>query len=119
MGAGTLWGLIEERVDATPDALLAVDEEMSTITFAELAIEAERAAAGLAVYGVGEHTVVSWQMPTWIESFVLVAALIVGGGMGWGIDWLAGHFGFRTKPAFLILFFVLGAAAAPPTGVTV
>ena len=41
----------------------------------------------------------------------LVAALIVGGGMGWGIDWLAGHFGFRTKPAFLILFFVLGAAA--------
>ena len=75
MGAGTLWGLIEERVDATPDALLAVDEEMSTITFAELAIEAERAAAGLAVYGVGEHTVVSWQMPTWIESFVLVAAL--------------------------------------------
>ncbi len=41
----------------------------------------------------------------------LMAALIVGGGMGWGIDWLFGHFGFHTKPAFLILFFVLGAAA--------
>jgi ATP synthase protein I len=41
----------------------------------------------------------------------LVAALIVGGGLGWGIDWLAGHFGFHTRPAFLILFFVLGAAA--------
>jgi ATP synthase protein I len=41
----------------------------------------------------------------------LVAALVVGGGMGWGIDWLLGHFGFHTKPAFLILFFVLGAAA--------
>ena len=41
----------------------------------------------------------------------LVAALIVGVGMGWGIDWLLGHFGFHTRPAFLILFFVLGAAA--------
>ena len=41
----------------------------------------------------------------------LVAALIVGGGLGWGIDWLFGHFGFRTRPVFLIVFFVLGAAA--------
>jgi ATP synthase protein I len=41
----------------------------------------------------------------------LVAALIVGGGLGWGIDWLFGHFGFHTRPAFLILFFVLGTAA--------
>ncbi len=41
----------------------------------------------------------------------LVAALIVGVGLGWGIDWLFGHFGFHTRPAFLILFFVLGAAA--------
>jgi ATP synthase protein I len=40
----------------------------------------------------------------------LVAALIVGVGLGWGIDWLFGHFGFHTRPAFLILFFVLGAA---------
>ena len=36
----------------------------------------------------------------------MVAALVVGGGIGYGIDWLAG-----TKPIFLILFFVLGAAA--------
>jgi ATP synthase protein I len=41
----------------------------------------------------------------------LVAALVVGGGVGWGLDWLAGHFGFHTRPAFLILFFVLGAVA--------
>ena len=27
------------------------------------------------------------------------------------LEFCAGHFGFRTKPAFLILFFVLGAAA--------
>jgi ATP synthase protein I len=41
----------------------------------------------------------------------LVAGLIVGGGLGWGVDWLLGHFGFHTRPVFLILFFVLGAAA--------
>src|ERR1700748_1343471 len=41
----------------------------------------------------------------------LVAALVVGGGVGWGIDWLLGHFGFHTRPVFLLVFFVLGAAA--------
>ena len=41
----------------------------------------------------------------------LVASLVVGGGLGWGIDWLFGHFGFHTKPAFLIVFFMLGIAA--------
>jgi ATP synthase protein I len=41
----------------------------------------------------------------------MVAALFVGGGLGWGIDWLFGHFVFHTRPVFLIVFFVLGAAA--------
>jgi ATP synthase protein I len=41
----------------------------------------------------------------------LVVALVVGGGLGWGIDWLFGHYGFHTKPVFLIVFFVLGASA--------
>lgn len=41
----------------------------------------------------------------------LVAALVVGAGLGWGIDWLFGHFGFRTSPVFLIVFFMLGAGA--------
>jgi len=41
----------------------------------------------------------------------LVAALVVGGGLGWGVDWLFGRFGLHTRPVFLIVFFVLGAAA--------
>ncbi|HJW39845.1 MAG TPA: AtpZ/AtpI family protein [Rhizomicrobium sp.] len=41
----------------------------------------------------------------------LVAALLVGGVIGWGLDWLFGYFGVHTKPVFLILFVVLGAAA--------
>ena len=36
----------------------------------------------------------------------LVSALVVGGGIGWGLDWL-----FGTKAIFLVVFFVLGAAA--------
>ena len=71
----TLWELMEKRVDATPDSLMAVDEDMRTITFAEYWAEAELAAAGLAAAGVSEGDVVSWQLPSWIESLVLVAAL--------------------------------------------
>jgi ATP synthase protein I len=41
----------------------------------------------------------------------LVAALLVGGAIGWGLDWLLGYFGIHTRPVFLIVFFVLGAAA--------
>jgi ATP synthase protein I len=41
----------------------------------------------------------------------LVAGLVVGGGLGWGIDWLFGHFGFHTRPVFLVLFFIVGIAA--------
>ena len=71
----TLWELMEKRVDATPDALMAVDEDMRTLTFAEFWTEAELAAAGLASAGIAEGDVVSWQLPTWIESMVLIAAL--------------------------------------------
>jgi ATP synthase protein I len=41
----------------------------------------------------------------------LVASLIVGGGLGWGIDWLFGHFGHPTRPVFLVLLFMLGIVA--------
>jgi len=41
----------------------------------------------------------------------LVVALVVGGGLGFGVDWLFSHFGFHTRPVFIIVFFVLGAAA--------
>jgi ATP synthase protein I len=36
----------------------------------------------------------------------LVSALVVGGGIGWGLDWL-----FGTRPILIVVFFVLGAAA--------
>jgi ATP synthase protein I len=39
-------------------------------------------------------------------SFELAAGLVVGGGIGWLLDWL-----FGTTPWMLILFFILGGAA--------
>jgi len=75
LDAGNLWELLERRVEATPDAVMAIDQDGRSLTFAEYRTEAERAAAGLARHGVGEGDVVSWQLPTWLESLVLVAAL--------------------------------------------
>ncbi len=71
----SLWGLVTERATETPDALMMVDEHDRTMTFAEYLLAAERAAAGLADLGLGPGDVVAWQLPTWIESAVLVAAL--------------------------------------------
>jgi cyclohexanecarboxylate-CoA ligase len=73
--ANGLWELLERRVAATPDDPTAVDETGRILSFAQLREEAEQVAAGLAAKGVGEGDVVSWQLPTWIESMVLVAAL--------------------------------------------
>lgn len=41
----------------------------------------------------------------------LFAGVVGGGGIGWGLDWLCGHFGFHTKPVLMIVFVVLGMAA--------
>ena len=73
--AGSLWELIDRRADASPDARLLVDEEGRSLTFGEFREQAERVAAGFAERRLQADDVVSWQLPTWIESFVLAAAL--------------------------------------------
>jgi acyl-CoA synthetase (AMP-forming)/AMP-acid ligase II len=70
-----LWELIERRAASTPDAEMAVDEEGRTLTFGRFRDQVERVAAGLAGHGIVEGDVVSWQLPTWFESTVLVGAL--------------------------------------------
>lgn len=71
----TLWHLVERRAALTPDTRMLVDEIGRSMTFREYRDAAERVAAGLADLGVHADTVVSWQLPTWIESIVLVSAL--------------------------------------------
>src|SRR5438067_12635479 len=73
--AGNLWELIERRAEATPEGQLAVDHTGRATTFADYVGACQRAAAGLQGLGIGEGSVVSWQLPTWIESMVLVGAL--------------------------------------------
>ncbi len=53
--------------------LIAADGE--TVTFGEFRQRAERMAAGLHAMGVAEGSVVSWQLPTRIETVVLSMAL--------------------------------------------
>jgi cyclohexanecarboxylate-CoA ligase len=70
-----LWELIDERVAATPDDEMLVDDGGQRVTFAEFRDRAERMAAGLVALGLGADDNVSWQLPTWIDSIVLAAAL--------------------------------------------
>ena len=72
--ARSVWELIERRADASPDRVMLYDGDRET-TFAEYKDLVERAAAGLHALGVGADTNVSWQLPTWTESAVLVGAL--------------------------------------------
>jgi ATP synthase protein I len=42
----------------------------------------------------------------------MVSALVVGGGLGWGIDWAFEHWAsVQTRPWGMVVLFVLGAAA--------
>ncbi len=70
-----LWGMVEERARLTPDHQVAVDEEGRSFTAKEFRDAAERVAAGLYAKGVTVDTPVSWMLPTWIESALLVVAL--------------------------------------------
>jgi non-ribosomal peptide synthetase component E (peptide arylation enzyme) len=76
MCATTAWGLIEQRAQATPDALLCHEDTGNELSFAQYREACLRVAAGLhRDFGVGEGTAVSWELPTWNESLVLVGAL--------------------------------------------
>jgi cyclohexanecarboxylate-CoA ligase len=70
-----LWELIENRAADTGDAQMALDEDGRTLTFAEYKSWCEEAAAGFQDLGLRAGDVVSWQLPTWFESTVLVGAL--------------------------------------------
>jgi len=71
----TFWELVERRAAASPLRVMLVDERGGELTFGALRERAERAAAGFHALGIGPGTAVCWQLPTWIESYVLVAGL--------------------------------------------
>ena len=71
----SLWALVEDRAAASPDGEMMVDEHGRRMTFRQYRAAALRAAAGLAGLGVTDGTRVTLQLPTRIESVVLVGAL--------------------------------------------
>jgi len=75
ISADSLWSLIERRAEATPDAPFAIDERDREHSFADYRAAALRAAAGFHARGVGTDHRVTWQLPTWLETLVLTAAL--------------------------------------------
>ena len=76
VGGASLWEVIERRADATPDAVLAHEDTGQELTFGQYREACLRAAAGLFTgYGVDRGTGVSWELPTWNQSLVLVGAL--------------------------------------------
>ena len=71
----SFWELLEKRAAATPDRPMLIDAADRRVTFSEFKSRAERAAAGFHAMGIGEDTVVTWQLPTRIETLVASFAL--------------------------------------------
>jgi cyclohexanecarboxylate-CoA ligase len=74
-GARTMWELVERRGEASPDHPMLIAADGETVTFGQFRDRAARVAAGLHGRGIGTGTVVSWQLPTRIDTVVLSLAL--------------------------------------------
>ncbi len=74
-GAATIWELVERRAEASPDHPMLIDADDRILTFGSFRDRVLRVAAGLAERGIKEGSVVSWQLPTRIETVVLSIAL--------------------------------------------
>ncbi len=74
-GARTMWELVDRRAAASPERPMLIAADGETITFAQCRDRAERVAAALFGMGVTTGSVVSWQLPTRIDTVVLSLAL--------------------------------------------
>jgi acyl-CoA synthetase (AMP-forming)/AMP-acid ligase II len=74
-GARTMWELVDRRAVASPDHPMLIAANGEALTFGQFRDRAERVAAGLHARGVTTGSVVSWQLPTRIETVVLSIAL--------------------------------------------
>jgi cyclohexanecarboxylate-CoA ligase len=74
-GARTMWELVERRAEASPHHPMLIAPDDSVTTFGELRDRSERVAAGLQTMGVRDGSMVSWQLPTRVDTVVLSMAL--------------------------------------------
>ena len=74
-GARTMWELVDRRAQASPDHPMLIAADGETLTFGQFRDRVERVAAGLHDMGITTGSVVSWQLPTRIDTVVLSIAL--------------------------------------------
>jgi len=70
-----LWGLIEQAARQWPDQPMLVSRQGDVATFGQYRDRALAMAAGLSNLGIGRGDVVSWILPTWVDTVVLAGAL--------------------------------------------
>ena len=70
-----LWDLIERAAQRWPDQPMLVSRQGDRATFGEYRHRVLTMAAGLAGTGVRRGDVVSWILPTWVDTVVLAGAL--------------------------------------------
>ncbi|OBG69790.1 cyclohexanecarboxylate-CoA ligase [Mycobacterium sp. E3298] len=73
--AETYWSLVETAARAHPDRVVLVDDYGRALSCEQLYESALTCAAALAQRGIGAGTVVSWQLPTTLETMVVMVAL--------------------------------------------
>jgi acyl-CoA synthetase (AMP-forming)/AMP-acid ligase II len=71
----TMWDLVVARAEATPDAIVVVDDGGDRATAAEYRTRSETLAASLAARGVHGGDCVSWILPSTVDAAVLIGAL--------------------------------------------
>ena len=71
----TVWALVEEAATRWADHVLLADDHGRSLTGRQLHDRGAAVAADLATRGIGAGTVVSWQLPTTLESIVVKVAL--------------------------------------------
>ena len=71
----TLVELIDHGAANWPDLPMLLARQGDTATYGEYRRRVEEMAAGFADLGIGEGDVVSWILPTWVDTVVLAGAL--------------------------------------------
>jgi acyl-CoA synthetase (AMP-forming)/AMP-acid ligase II len=73
--APTIWELVRRRAELSSGRDMLIDPAGRRVTFDQLVSLAESAAAGLFAQGIGPGTLVTWQLPTRVDSIVISIAL--------------------------------------------
>ncbi|OBJ16261.1 class I adenylate-forming enzyme family protein [Mycobacterium colombiense] len=73
--SGTYWNLVEAAVQSHPDRVVLVDDFGRSLTNSQLHHAAASTATALFERGVSDGSVVTWQLPTTLETMVVMVAL--------------------------------------------